>query len=519
MLIIRYCLVLSVVFGAGRAGFQNIELPAKATVIAMPPDTRKVQDANVIPRIFSYQGVLTDTFGIPVPDTVYQITFKLYTQPSGGTPFWTERQSVMISSGIFSTLLGVITPIPAIPDQGNLYLAMAIGEGAELSPRLRLVSVPYAWKADTANYALNSAGAAEQSWVRGTPDSVLYTEHLLGIARGKSDNMLWGTLRYTHTNLGIACTTGTSEEDCGYCSVGGGYANLASAEFATVAGGGSNRAIGSYATVAGGSGNSANASRATIGGGRFNLATGINSTIAGGKYNTATGYCSAVGGGVDNLASESYSSIMGGAGNAATGYCATVAAGANNIAAGRHAIVVGGSGNRAYGFGSLAAGNFARAHHNNCFVWSDSAPTEGDSVFSSGANQFRVRACGGVWFFSSVGMTSGVVLSPGSNSWSAISDSTMFGDCQPVDIENILKILLSLKVQEFSLRSQKNNARHIGPMAQEFYRLFGYGDTTGAVNLADMDGVLIAAIQALYRENQSLRQEMERIKAQIGEKR
>jgi hypothetical protein len=116
-------------------------------------------------------------------------------------------------------------------------------------------------------------------------------------------------------------------------------------------------------------------------------------------------------------------------------------------------------------------------------------------------------------------MTSGVVLSPGSNSWSAISDSTMFGDCQPVDIENILKILLSLKVQEFSLRSQKNNARHIGPMAQEFYRLFGYGDTTGAVNLADMDGVLIAAIQALYRENQSLRQEMERIKAQIGEKR
>jgi len=47
-------------------------------------------DAVTIPQVLSYQGRLTDATGVPVPDGEYSITFKLYTQPSSGNPFWSE---------------------------------------------------------------------------------------------------------------------------------------------------------------------------------------------------------------------------------------------------------------------------------------------------------------------------------------------------------------------------------------------------------------------------------------------
>ncbi|MFO7637825.1 MAG: hypothetical protein R6X14_00750 [bacterium] len=110
-------------------------------------------DAITIPRMLSYQGLLTDATGIPVPDDDYAVSFRLYTVPTGGSAFWNETQTVTTKDGLFSVLLGSATPIAAMPDAGTAYLGMAVAGGAELAPRLRIVSAAYAFKADSAEYA------------------------------------------------------------------------------------------------------------------------------------------------------------------------------------------------------------------------------------------------------------------------------------------------------------------------------------------------------------------------------
>ncbi len=110
-----------------------------------------------IPQMLSYQGKLTDTLGQPVPNGSYPMMFLLYTVPSGGSAFWSENQSVTTKGGLFSVLLGSATPIGSIPSGGAVYLAMTVSGGPELAPRQRIVSAAYAYKADTANYAVSSA--------------------------------------------------------------------------------------------------------------------------------------------------------------------------------------------------------------------------------------------------------------------------------------------------------------------------------------------------------------------------
>lgn len=312
-------------------------------------------DAITIPRMLSYQGKLTDSTGRAVQDSNYPVTFRLYTVPSGGSAFWSETQSVQTKNGLFAVLLGSVTPVGSVPDGGALYLGMEVG-AVELTPRLRLVSAAYAYKADTANYALAGAGG-DDPWVRGLPDSVLYTIRQLGIARGGANNMLYGTNCYTHVNLGIACTTGVSGADHGYCTVGGGMANCAAALYATVAGGDRNVAGGGAATVSGGWRNSASGGSATIGGGESNVADSNWATVSGGYDNTARGRSAVVAGGSGNMAGDSFSTVGGGVGNTAGSAGTTVAGGRLNSASDDGAVVGGGKSNTAsYSFATVSGG-------------------------------------------------------------------------------------------------------------------------------------------------------------------
>ncbi|UCG43868.1 MAG: hypothetical protein JSU73_04415 [candidate division WOR-3 bacterium] len=78
-----------------------------------PAITPQLSFAVTIPNLMSYQGKLTDTLGVPVPDGNYPTRFRLYSVPSGGTHYWQETQSVSTEDGLFAVLLGSVTPIPA----------------------------------------------------------------------------------------------------------------------------------------------------------------------------------------------------------------------------------------------------------------------------------------------------------------------------------------------------------------------------------------------------------------------
>jgi hypothetical protein len=242
-----------------------------------------------VPQMINYQGKLTTSAGAPVNDTL-QIVFTIYADEAGTTPLWTETQpTVEILKGVFNVLLGSVDSIPDSVFDGTVrYLGVKVAGDSEITPRMPMVSVAYAYR----------AGGGGGYWtfrITDTADTTLIAKGPWGIAR--YGNVLYGNRDSTHVNLGLACTTGTNGQNYKHCTVGGGFLNTAS---------------GGFATVGGGDGNTASSWDATVGGGQDNTASGDHATLGGGYSNTASGPYSFVGGGVVNTASALYATVPGG---------------------------------------------------------------------------------------------------------------------------------------------------------------------------------------------------------------
>lgn len=285
-------------------------------------------------------------------------------------------------------------------------------------------------------------------------------------------------------------------------TIGGGSENLASAQEATVAGGLKNTASQRFATVGGGAANVASDLNATVSGGSGNIAQYQFSTVGGGTQNLASNIASAVAGGDHNQAQGPYSSVVGGLNNNAGGYMTAVLGGAGNTAMGNYAVAAGGFSNSAAGDYSVAVGHRAivQPEHSGAFLFADSSLP---AFTSTAANEFAVRATGGVRFVSGIDETgasqAGVRLSPGSGSWESLSDRSTKAGFALVNGLVILEKLNAIPISAWHYRSQRPSIRHIGPMAQDFYRAFGVGQDDRYISNVDEEGVALAAIQELYR--------------------
>jgi hypothetical protein len=109
--------------------------------------TGTVALAGSIPNTLNYQGALTGSAGKPVTAIVQPVTFKLYTSALGGAAFWTEPQTVPVTNGQFSAVLGNTFPLPTDKFTGNTYIGLTVGNGSEMLPRQKMTSVAYALKA------------------------------------------------------------------------------------------------------------------------------------------------------------------------------------------------------------------------------------------------------------------------------------------------------------------------------------------------------------------------------------
>ena len=118
------------------------------------------------PGVLNYQGQLTDAAGNPL-DANHDVTFSLYNVSEGGTALWTEAHTganaVSVTAGLFSTLLGSITPIPSdVMSSSPLYLGVAVSTDAEMMPRQPVSSVAYALLAnDVADGAITESKIAD----------------------------------------------------------------------------------------------------------------------------------------------------------------------------------------------------------------------------------------------------------------------------------------------------------------------------------------------------------------------
>jgi len=117
-----------------------------------------------VPVAISYQGLLSDNAGQPLANGAspenFEIEFRIYEEPQGGlASLWTERQTVSVFNGSFSTLLGTgdeIVPEPrptldvVFNGNGRRYLDITLidnGARRQFTPRQRMVTTPYAFRA------------------------------------------------------------------------------------------------------------------------------------------------------------------------------------------------------------------------------------------------------------------------------------------------------------------------------------------------------------------------------------
>lgn len=140
--------------------------------------------AQSTPNQMSYQGRVTDASGVLIGNTSAvnrTVTFKLYSGPIGGSALYAETQTVTISGGEFSVLIGNGTGIsgspgpsaPASPTRTlsdiinagsytNLYLGITVDDGTaaadlEISPRQQMVSGAFALRSKVAETVAGGA--------------------------------------------------------------------------------------------------------------------------------------------------------------------------------------------------------------------------------------------------------------------------------------------------------------------------------------------------------------------------
>ena len=68
-----------------------------------------------------------------------------------------------------------------------------------------------------------------------------------------------------------------------------------------------------------------------------------------------------------------------------------------------------------------------------------------------------------------------------------------------LDGNDILARLVALPIATWTYDWEPDDVRHLGPMAQDFMAAFGLGDNDRVINMVDAAGVLMVAVQALYR--------------------
>jgi hypothetical protein len=283
---------------------------------------------------------------------------------------------------------------------------------------------------------------------------------------------------------------GTQWDDAsiGYSSMAIGYNTTANASystamgFGTTASGNASTAMGRQTTA------SASSSTAmglnTIASGSASTAMGSNTT-ASGNFSTALGYYT--------IATGMYSTAFGNS---------TIAEGSASTSLGYNTT--------AREMASTAMGSYVKANHQGSFIIGDYSKLNYDS--SSASNEMTMRFAGGYRIYSNSGCTTGAYMNAGANGWTAYCDRNRKENFHPIDGEQILLKIREMPITQWNYKGTDPTVKYIGPVAQDFYSAFHLGGTDSlGINTICIDGVNIAAIQALEKRTAELQRANEKI--------
>lgn len=192
----------------------------------------------------------------------------------------------------------------------------------------------------------------------------------------------------------------------------------------------------------------------------------------------------------------------------------TISGGLSNVATGMFSAVGGGFANLSAGAFSFTVGRGAQnvnAAHGGVFLFADSSIVP--PFNSEFADEFAVRASGGVRLRTSANLSTGCNLPAGSGVFSCTSDANAKSGFASVDPDAVLKSVAAMPISFWVYKTDESAARHMGPTAQDFRAAFNLGTDDRSIGHIDADGVALAAIQGLYRKLQ----EQERAITQLHE--
>lgn len=140
-----------------------------------------------VPSKISYQGLLTTSSGIPVPDGSYDLQFDIFDVQTGGSTLWTEGHSaVTVSNGTFSVILGSVAGVGLTFDQQYYVEVTAVsGPGISspitFSPRSELTSAPYSLGLSIPNTLTTAVNNAEVLKVVNNKDGTALVGEVHGV--------------------------------------------------------------------------------------------------------------------------------------------------------------------------------------------------------------------------------------------------------------------------------------------------------------------------------------------------
>ena len=119
-----------------------------------------------VPAMLSHQGHIVQSDGEPMVGVI-ELVFTLYN--SNDTEVWTETIPLAFDNGDYSVILGEENSISdSILSNEELYLGVAVQGQPEFSPRHRVVSVPYALRAEVADSVVGTVDAQGGLLVNGS---------------------------------------------------------------------------------------------------------------------------------------------------------------------------------------------------------------------------------------------------------------------------------------------------------------------------------------------------------------
>ena len=197
--------------------------------------------------------------------------------------------------------------------------------------------------------------------------------------------------------------------------------------------------------------------------------------------------------------------------------------GDNNVAVGSQALSNNTSGinNTAVGVGADFSGAISSLNNATVIGYNALVATSNTQVFGNGSVDrwafgiTTTTAQHALEVGSTAGNGNGAYLTQGGN-WTNTCDANKKENFSPLNRPELLQKISSLTIQRWKYKGTEEY--HIGPAAQEFYAAFNVGVDDKGISTVDPSGIALAAIQELIKENEALKQRIEKLEAIILKK-